>query len=53
MFPDRISVLENKIESGNIKVEAPVRRANAEVVTNGNPLPEADEPAEEPKEEPK
>ena len=42
---NRISVLENKIESGNIKVEAPVRRANAEVVTNGNPLPEAPEEA--------
>ena len=43
----------NKIESGNIKVDAtPVRRANAEVVTNGNPLPEADEPAEASKEEP-
>ena len=51
---NRISVLENKIESGNIKVDAaPVRRANAEVVTNGNPLPEADEPADAPKEEPK
>ena len=51
---NRISVLENKIESGNIKVDAaPVRRANAEVVTNGNPLPEADEPIEAPKEEPK
>ena len=49
---NRISVLENKIESGNIKVEAPVRRANAEVVTNGNPLPEEDTPTEEVKEEP-
>ena len=43
---NRISVLENKIESGNIKVDAaPVRRANAEVVTNGNPVPE--EPKDE------
>ena len=50
---NRISVLENKIESGNIKVEAPVRRANAEVISNGNPVPEepADEPAPEPVEE--
>ena len=47
---NRISVLENKIESGNIRVEAPVRRANAEVVTNGNPLPEA--PVEKKVEEP-
>lgn len=47
---NRISVLENKIESGNIKVEAPVRRANAEVVTNGNPVP--DEPEETKNEEP-
>ncbi len=50
---NRISVLENKIESGNIKVEVPVRRANAEVISNGNPVPEepADEPAPEPVEE--
>ena len=50
---NRISVLENKIESGNIKVETPVRRANAEVISNGNPVPEepADEPAPEPVEE--
>ena len=47
---NRISVLENKIESGNIKVEVPVRRANAEVISNGNPVPE--EPAEEPAPEP-
>ena len=47
---NRISVLENKIESGNIKIEAPVRRANAEVVTNGNPVP--DEPEETKNEEP-
>ncbi|MCR5429975.1 MAG: DNA polymerase III subunit gamma/tau [Eubacterium sp.] len=49
---NRISVLENKIESGNIKVDAkPVRRANAEVVSNGNPVPEEpkeDTPVEEP-----
>ena len=50
---NRISVLENKIESGNIKVDAaPVRRANAEVVTNGNPLPEADDTADALEEEP-
>ncbi len=52
---NRISVLENKIASGNISVEAkPQRRANAEMVSNGNPLPEAPEetPAEEPVEEP-
>ncbi len=51
---NRISVLENKIENGNIKVDAaPVRRANADVVSNGNPLPEEPEeaPAEEEKEE--
>lgn len=49
---NRLSVLENKIESGNIKVETPVRRANAEVVTNGKPLPEAkEEPVKEPEEE--
>ena len=50
---NRISVLENKIESGNIRVDtAPVRRANAEVVTNGNPLPEADDTADALEEEP-
>ena len=50
---NRISVLENKIESGNIKVEAaPVRRANAEVVSNGNPVPEEPEEAPAKEEEP-
>ncbi len=49
---NRISVLENKIDSGNIKVDAaPVRRANAKVVTNGNPLPEEPEEQEPVKEE--
>lgn len=50
---NRISVLENKIESGNIKVEAaPVRRANAEVVSNGNPVPEEPEEVPAKEEEP-
>ena len=45
--------MENKIESGNIKVEAvPVRRANAEVVSNGNPVPEEPEEVPAKEEEP-
>ena len=48
---NRIQVLENKIESGDIAVATPQRRANAEMVSNGNPVPE--ETAPEPKEEPK
>ncbi len=48
---NRIAVLENKIESGNIPVAKPQRRANAEMISNGNPVP--DETASKPKEEPK